>query len=242
MAFNRETPMLTLPEPFRPRTKEDYAYDVLRAAILRCEMRPGDRIVIDTLSAELGISPIPMRAALQRLQAEGLVEITPHTGAVVSELSPANIEQVALILERLELLGFELAAPRATEADIAALRGILDAMDAALAAGDHDRWAELNSEFHRTVAALSGNKLLVEFTARALADWIRLRRWYLADVEMQLGQAQAEHRDMLEALTRRDLTGLQGVLHDHHQRLGDLHRRAVAGLTAPGLHEGDRRA
>ena len=46
-----------------------------------------------------------MRAALQRLQAEGLVEITPHTGAVVSDLSPANIEQVSFVLERLELLG-----------------------------------------------------------------------------------------------------------------------------------------
>lgn len=55
-------------------------------------MKPGERIVIDTLSAQLGISLIPMCAALQRLQAEGLVDITPHIGAVVSELSPANIE------------------------------------------------------------------------------------------------------------------------------------------------------
>ena len=130
--------MLAPSEPFRHRTKEDYAYEVLRAAILRCEMKPGDRIVIDTLSAQLGISPIPLRAVLQRLQAEGLVEITPHTGAVVSELSPANIEQVSFILERLELMGFELAAPRAGAADIAALRDILDPMDAVLAGGDND--------------------------------------------------------------------------------------------------------
>ena len=102
--------MLAPSEPFRHRTKEDYAYEALRSAILRCEMKPGDRIVIDTLSAELGISPIPLRAALQRLQAESLVEITPHTGAVVSKLSPANIEQVSQVLERLELMGFELAA------------------------------------------------------------------------------------------------------------------------------------
>lgn len=226
--------MITTPEPFRPRTKEDYAYDVLRAAILRCEMKPGDRIVIDTLSAELGISPIPMRAALQRLQAEGLVEITPHTGAVVSALSPANIEQVSQVLERLELMGFELALPRAGAADIATLRGILDRMDVALAAGDKDRWAEMNAEFHRTVAVLSGNKLLAEFTDRALADWIRLRRWYLADVELYLGEAQAEHRAMVESLARRDLSGLQRVLYDHHQRTREAHYRAVAGLAGPG--------
>src|SRR5512137_2033776 len=104
--------MLTSAEPFRHRTKEDYAYAVLRAAILRCEMKPGDRLVIDTLSTQLGISPIPIRAALQRLQAQGLVEITPHTGAVVSEIPLGNIEQVSLVLERLELMGFEFAAPR----------------------------------------------------------------------------------------------------------------------------------
>lgn len=230
--------MLIPSEPFRHRTKEDYAYDVLRAAIMRCDLKPGDRIVIDTLSAELGISPIPMRAALQRLQAEGLVEITPHTGAVVSELSPANIEQVALILERLELLGFELAAERAGTADIAALRDMLDVMEAALLAGDNDRWAELNAELHRTVAVLSSNKLLVEFTGRALADWSRLRRWYLRDVEMQLSQAQAEHREMVESLARRDLSGLQRLLHEHHQRLRESHRRAVADLTLPGARDG----
>jgi DNA-binding GntR family transcriptional regulator len=225
--------MLTASEPFRPRTKEDYAYDVLRAAILRCEMKPGDRIVIDTLSAQLGISPIPLRAALQRLQAEGLVEITPHTGAVVSELSPANIEQVSFILERLELMGFELAAKHASAADIATLRGILDGMDTALADGNSDGWAEMNAAFHRTVADLSGNKLLAEFTARALADWSRLRRWYLADVALHLAEAQAEHRAMLESLARRDLSGLQRLLYDHHQRTREAHYRAVAGLGGP---------
>ena len=230
--------MLAPSEPFRHRTKEDYAYDVLRAAILRCEMKPGDRIVIDTLSAQLGISPIPLRAALQRLQAEGLVEITPHTGAVVSELSPANIEQVSFILERLELMGFELAAPRAGAADIAALRDILDTMDAVLQAGDNERWSELNAEFHCAIAGLAGNKLLAEFTARTLADWNRLRRWYLADVEMQLSQAQAEHRAMVDSLERRDLSGLQRLIYDHHQRIRELHRHAVADLTPPGVGDG----
>ncbi len=233
--------MLTASEPFRHRTKEDYAYDVLRAAILRCEMKPGDRIVIDTLSAQLGISPIPFRAALQRLQAEGLVDITPHTGAVVSELSPANIEQVSLILERLELMGFELAMQRTTAADIATLCGILDGMDAALAEGSTDRWAQMNAEFHRTVAALSGNKLLAEFTDRSLTDWSRLRRWYLADVELHLSDAQDEHRTMVELLARRDLSGIQRLLYDHHQRTRDAHNRAIAGLAQPDARAGNTR-
>ncbi len=197
--------MFTPAEPFRHRTKEDYAYDVLRAAILRCELKPGDRLVIDTLSSQLGISPIPMRAALQRLQAEGLAEITPHTGAVVSELSPAAIEQVSLMLERLELMGFEFAAQCARAEEIDALRNHVAEMDTVLQAGDTEHWSEMNNEFHRAIADLSGNKLLAEFTGRTLDDWIRLRRWYLPDVVAQLSQAQAEHREMVELLARRDL-------------------------------------
>ena len=72
-------------------------------------------------------SLVPRKRHHRRLQAEGLVKITPHTGAVVSEFSPANIEQVSLILERLELMGFEFAAQRTGAADIAALRNIWDA-------------------------------------------------------------------------------------------------------------------
>ena len=157
---------------------------------------------------------------------------------MVSELSPANIEQVSFILERLELMGFELAALRAGAADIAALSDILDTMDAVLQAGDSERWSELNAEFHGAIAGLAGNKLLAEFTARTLADWNRLRRWYLADVEMQLSQAQAEHRAMVDSLARRDLSGLQRLIYDHHQRIRELHRNAVADLTPPGVGDG----
>ena len=110
-------------------------------------------------------------------------------------------------------------------------------MDVALASGDKDRWAELNAEFHCR-PRLSGNKLLAEFTDRALADWIRLRRWYLADVELHLGQAQAEHRAMVEALAQCDLSGLQRLLYDHHQRTREAHYRAVAGLAGPGAGAG----
>lgn len=220
--------MLTASDTFKPRTKEDYAYDVLRSAILRCELKPGDRLVLDALSQQLGISSIPMRAALQRLQSEGLVEITPHIGAIVSDLSPGNIEEVSIVLERLELLGFELAVQAATEDDIAALRAHLAEMDAILRSGETDRWSDLNREFHHSVAALSKNKLLIEFTARTLDAWSRLRRWYLPEVVLQLATAQDEHRQMVDLLADRDLHALGALLYEHHERIRAMHRRAVA--------------
>lgn len=229
--------MLTSADSFRFRTKEDYAFEVLRAAILRCELKPGHRLVLDTLSAQLGISSIPMRGALQRLQSEGFVEITPHTGAVVSDLAPSSIQQVSLLLERLELIGFEFAVPHVTDADIAALRRIVDEMADVLERGDTDCWSEMNGEFHRAVAGLSDNKLLVEFTGRTLDAWLRLRRWYLGEVVLQLGQAQVEHSQMVELLAQRDLAGLGRLVHAHHERIRAMHNRAVAGLPATHLSD-----
>ena len=224
----KATLMLSSGDTPRPRTKEDYAYDVLRSAILRCELKPGDRLVMDTLSQQLGISSIPMRAAFQRLQAEGLVDITPHIGAVVTDLEPINIEEVSLVLERLELMGFELAVACVTAEDIARLRGHLAEMDKVLTRSDTDRWTELNREFHRSVAGLSKNKLLLEFTVRSLDSWIRLRRWYMPEVVLQLQQAQEEHHRMVDLLELRDLHALRDLLFDHHERIRNMHRRAVS--------------
>ena len=78
--------------PFQ--TKEELAYINLRNAILSCELPPGEKLVIDRLSEELGISQIPIRAAIQRLQTEGLVLIHPHSSPVVTTLSPDKVNEV----------------------------------------------------------------------------------------------------------------------------------------------------
>ncbi|MBM3127796.1 MAG: GntR family transcriptional regulator [Chloroflexi bacterium] len=224
--------MLTSVELPKYRTKEEYAYDVLRRAILHCQLKPGEKLVADNLRAMLGISPIPIRAALQRLQAEGLVEITPHTGAVVSELSPGNFEPVSLLLERLEILAFEVAARRATPADIARLRQIVRELEDALAVKDMERWSELNIEFHSTVAAITQMKLLIEFSNRLLDAWTRLRRWYLPQIITQLPQAQAEHRKMVDLLARRDVVRLTKIAAEHSRRLREYAHQATANVPS----------
>ena len=223
--------LTTLREPLKPRTKEEYAYDVLRTAILRCELKPGEKLVLDSLSEELGVSPIPLRGALQRLQSEGLVEIKPYMGAIVSELLPADIEQVSLLLERLETLSFQVAARQVTDADITQLRQLVQDMTSALAAEDSERWSELNVEFHRAVANLTNMKLLIEFTNRALNNWTRLRRWYLQQIILQLPLALAEHRQMVELLAVRDTERLAALVIQHNQRVRDECRHVIAQLA-----------
>lgn len=223
----------------KPRTKEEYAYDVLREAILRCELKPGEKLVIDSLSDKLGVSAIPLRGALQRLQSEGLVEITPHTGAVVSDLSPANIEQVSLLLERLEILCFQVVAGRARPEDIVLLRRRIADMDATLATKDLEHWSELNLDFHRAVAALTEMKMLIEFTNRALDAWMRLRRWYLQRIMTQMPQAQAEHHDMVELLACGDTEGLARVVTTHNKRMREYYQQAMINLLDSSAASGN---
>jgi DNA-binding GntR family transcriptional regulator len=222
--------LLTSLELPKHRTKEEYAYEVLRTAILHCELKPGEKLVVDALSDQMGISPIPIRTALQRLQSEGLVEITPHTGTIVSELSPSDFEPVSRLLEKLEILAFEVATDKATPDDIAQLRQIVDELDDALATQNMERWAEKNIEFHATVARISQMKLLIDFSNRILDTWTRLRRWYLPPIIAQLPQAQLEHRQMVDLLAQRNIDELTRVVSRHSQRLREYAHQATTNL------------
>ena len=138
--------------PFnRPTTKEEYVYTVLREEILNCQRPPGQKLVMDRLSEELGTSPIPIRGALQRLQAEGLVVITPHTGAAVSPVSPDTIAEIFTLSAALESIVMRLLIAKITPPDLERLRAIVAEMDGALAAEDRPAWATLDFDFHTTL-------------------------------------------------------------------------------------------
>lgn len=212
--------MLSLPASSIPhRTKEEYAYDTLRAAIMRCELKPGQKLIIDTLSLELNISPIPIRAALQRLQAEGLVEIIPHTGALVSPISPDLNTEIFILLETLESAAVRLACEKVTPADLAHLRKFVGAMEEACQRGDKEQWSHLNSEFHKAVAGITGMKMLMEFTARVFDSWNRLQHCYLKSiVSVRMPQAQTEHQQMLQLLERREPEALVALVARHNRQ------------------------
>ncbi len=200
------------------RTKQEFVYETLRDAIMRCELGPGQRLVIDELARRLEVSAIPVREALQVLQSEGLVANVPHVGATVSLISRESIAEVFSIMEGLEVVATRSAAERMTEADAEILGEITSAMDGALASGRNEDWADLNSRFHSTISRLSAMPLLHEMTERVLARWDRVRRYYLKGVLVdRLEQAQEEHRAMLRTMKARDFEGLEKVVKQHNQ-------------------------
>src|SRR5215813_15457812 len=109
---------LAVPKDTRHRTKQQFVYRTLRDAIIRCELVPGERLVIDDLAQRLGVSIIPVREALRLLQSEGLVVNVPHVGATVAPISHDSILEVFTVLEGLELVATRAAAERATPEDL----------------------------------------------------------------------------------------------------------------------------
>ena len=199
------------------RTKEEFVYEVLRAAILTGELRPGDKLVIDTLRDELGVSTIPIRTTLQRLEAEGLVEIRPHSSAIVSRISLQDVAEIFTLLQALESVAFEAAAERVTPESLAEIQAIVQSMDAAVAAEDPDEWAALNTQFHLAVAQLAAMPLLKEFTARVLDRWDRLRSLYLREyILSRMAAAQADHKRMVELLRGQKIAELSTLARQHN--------------------------
>ena len=202
----------------RHRTKRELVYHTLRDAIMRCELAPGRRLLIDDLARQLEVSAIPVREALQLLQSEGLVDNVPHVGATVSPISRQSIDEVFAVMEGLEIVATRSAAQRMTAADAAAIEQLVTGMDRAQAAGRHAEWADLNSRFHLSISRLSAMPMLHEMTERVLARWDRLRRFYFNGVLVhRVEQAQREHRALLAAMRAGDLAALEQTVKEHNR-------------------------
>jgi DNA-binding GntR family transcriptional regulator len=212
---------LAAPESSRHRTKQEYVYQTLRAGILRCELQPDERLVIDELARQLNVSAIPVREALQLLQSEGLVINVPHVGATVAPVSRESIVDVFTVLEGLETVATRLVATREDRQAVGAsspLAKLVDAMDRAVAAGDTAAWADLNRQFHLAISVLPGLPMLREMTERVLDRWDRVRRFYVKGVlAHRATQAQREHREILDAMRTGDVPALQRVVRQHNQ-------------------------
>jgi DNA-binding GntR family transcriptional regulator len=216
----------------RYATEQELVYRSLREAIMRCELAPGQRLVIDDLARRLNVSAIPVREALHMLSSERLVVNVPHVGATVAPIAPDSVHEVFAVMEGLELVAARAAAQNMTPADGLELDQIVAGMDRAQAAGRHAEWADLNSRFHLAISRLSAMPMLHEMTERVLARWDRVRRFYFNGVLVhRIEQAQREHRDLVAAMRAGDFAALERTVKDHnrgaHQAYAEFIKRAV---------------
>ncbi len=186
----------------------------LRQRIFAHELQPGDWIDEQSLALEYGISRTPLREALKVLAAEGLVVLKPRRGCYVTELSERDVDEVFPVMAVLEGKVAELAARRITSADLARLEAIHAELEKHAAANNADRFFEANQRFHNALQDIAGNRYLAQLIDDA-RKVIKLTRRDSLRLEGRLKQSLAEHRDILDALHRKDPAEAQGRMHDH---------------------------
>ncbi|TCN22107.1 GntR family transcriptional regulator [Sinorhizobium americanum] len=143
-------------------SKQQLAYDYIKEGIDRGLYAPKQRLVIDTLAKELSISPVPVREAIRRLEAESLVIFSKNSGAIVAGADPDLWAEQMELLAVLEGYVTGAAAPRITAGDIKQLKAINGEMAKALASFDLPGWTEGNLNFHAVINRRCPNKTIVD--------------------------------------------------------------------------------
>ncbi len=186
----------------------------LRSRIFAHELAPGGWIDEQALAVEYGISRTPLREALKVLASEGLVVLKPRRGCYVTELSEQDIDEVFPVMAVLEGRVAEEAARRANGADLARLEAIHDELETHAAANDADRFFEANQRFHTALQEIAGNRYLAQLIDDA-RKVIKLTRRDSLRLDGRLRQSLAEHRDILDALRKKDCALAGRRMHDH---------------------------
>jgi DNA-binding GntR family transcriptional regulator len=220
---------MTAPLPFR--TKADIVYDELRERILSGRLAPGDRVPISRVARELGVSDIPAREGVKRLEADGLLEFATHKGAIVPRMGRHEIEELFAIRAELEALAVRRAAEEITPEQLTELRRILDAMAGAEARGDVAEYGRLNRELHLGAYAAQSFARLQTMIGSLWdsTDWCR--RIFATDTE-SLRSSSAEHELIYEALARGDGDAAAAAVRAQKQRAADWYLGRVDGAAA----------
>ena len=203
-----------MPVAFDNLTLSQKVYEHLRGEILADRLAPGTELSEVALSRELEISRGPIREALRRLAAEGLVTMRPRRRAEVRSLTTGELIDAYQVREALEVMAVRLAIPRITEADLARLENLIDQM-----AGHAGRRAVAdifapNVAFHETLCELSGNDKLRETHHRLEGEIGRFQDRTLA-LRGNLDSSVSEHRAILAAVRLRDADKAAQLTADH---------------------------
>jgi DNA-binding GntR family transcriptional regulator len=209
----------------RRATLSDQIAGSIRNMIMAGDLKPGERIVESRIARKIGVGQPTVREALVALEHQGLVRRKANQGCVVTSLTRAEICQLIRVRAELETLAVELAVETATDAEIATLLDITDAMKEAGAARDPQLFFEHDLSFHQALWSLSHNSFLPHLLEQALAPllaflFIRNLRLNL-DIDMVLS-AQA-HIDMVEAILTRDKMVARRVAREKLMMFADQH-------------------
>ena len=186
------------------KTKNLLAYEKLRQEIIKGTLKPGQKLVMAALAKRFKTSETPIREAIRRLESDGYVTFTPHSGAMVTELNRQELSEIYLIRISLEALATRLAVPFISPDDLSWLKKKNDEMKAAIKKNRYEHLARLNKDFHLKIYKAAPYPRLY----RMISDlWDAFERWpsIFTYVPERANAAIKEHEQIIEALETADV-------------------------------------
>lgn len=218
------------------QSKSQRAYRVIKDRILEQHYPPGHRLVLGVLAEEFEVSPVPVREAVRRLEAEGLVRFEHNIGATVAAIDPVEYEHTMQLLAIAEAAATALAAPQLTTTELDAAAELNARMRTCLHELDPVEFTRLNHEFHATFFERCPNPQIVDTVRRGWERLTTIRRSTFSFVPPRAAASVAEHEQLLELI--RSGTGTEWIEHSARaHRLATLDALLPRGTAAPQEHE-----
>lgn len=192
----------------------DVVFNTLREAILKGELKPGERLMELQLAAKLGVSRTPIREAIRMLEQEGLAVTVPRKGAEVAKMTEKDMEDVLQIREALDELAAARACERISEDELAELRRTMHEFEEYTKSGNLKMIAEADVRFHDIIYHATGNSKLVNMLNNLREQMYRYRVEYLKD-EKNYPILIKEHSEIVDGLSGKDRDRVTAAMHRH---------------------------
>jgi DNA-binding GntR family transcriptional regulator len=184
-------------------TKSDLVYQALKNDILSGKYKPEQRIITSEVAKRFGLSESPVREALKHLESEGLIQNTPHVGAIITSLDMADVEKIYQVRINLEGLATRLAVQNIDKRGLGLLDKLIVKMEKFVRNREYEKLGLCNKEFHATIYSACGNEYLYKIIFE-LWDLSFRTPGVFAFVPERAKRSLLEHKKILSALRKRD--------------------------------------
>jgi DNA-binding GntR family transcriptional regulator len=192
----------------------DVVFNTLREAILKGDLKPGERLMELQLAAKLGVSRTPIREAIRMLEQEGLAVTIPRKGAEVAKMTLKDMEDVLEIRDALDELAVRIACEKISEEQLGRLIGVKELFEKSTRTGDVKTIAEADVTFHDVIYEATDNPKLVTLLNNLREQVYRYRVEYIKDPK-NYPTLIAEHEAIVEGLKNRDQDAATAAMHAH---------------------------
>ncbi len=196
------------------------AYNIIRERIINGGFEPGVRIREDLLADEISMSRTPVREAINRLAAEGLVNNIPRKGVYSLVPDRQQLLDGLDVRQALESLSVRRCIEKITPGQLSELERLVDEFEKELEKGDYERCNDLDNAFHEAIAQISGNRKLIEFLSE-IGDFMRIARYIekKAEPEVKNRLTLREHTAILECIRKGDTKAAVAAMKENIDRM-----------------------